>query len=374
MPDGTIKETKISDVKAPHPRNRHARRRITWVSGVLVIIFMSVLLFFVFGRDSTVKSISAQTVQSPQEQEQKQVVLAAPGRVEGAGNTIEVSASANGVIRHMLVDEGQRVTAGQNLALLSCHDVEGEIAAGRAAVESSQQARTRLMRGSRNEERARAAAETSAARSNLNQVRSQYDRTTHLVEDGVVSREEWERTRRDLEVAESNLRSAQERERLINAPPLPEEIARANADIVIAQERVNQATARLNECTVKAPISGIVLRVHLRAGEAVSSAFPRPIVSVTDMSKLRVRAEVDERDIGRVSLAQHVRVIVDAYPGHFFNGRVTTIGNIMGRRHILTGDPAEKSDRDVLEVLVDLDAHDTLMVVGLRVTVQFIRV
>jgi hypothetical protein len=44
----------------------------------------------------------------------------------------------------------------------------------------------------------------------------------------------------------------------------------------------------------------------------------------------------------------------------------------MGRKKVRTGDPAEKSDRDVLEVLVDLVETDARLVIGLRVTVQFL--
>ena len=44
----------------------------------------------------------------------------------------------------------------------------------------------------------------------------------------------------------------------------------------------------------------------------------------------------------------------------------------MGRKKIYTGDPAEKSDRDVLEILVDLNQVDPRLVVGLRTTVQFL--
>jgi hypothetical protein len=45
----------------------------------------------------------------------------------------------------------------------------------------------------------------------------------------------------------------------------------------------------------------------------------------------------------------------------------------MGRKHIRTGAPAEKSNRDILEVWADLDNHDPSLVIGLRVTVQFLR-
>lgn len=54
-------------------------------------------------------------------------------------------------------------------------------------------------------------------------------------------------------------------------------------------------------------------------------------------------------------------------------GRVSSTGSQMGRKKVRTGDPAEKADRDVLEVLIDLDEKDKACVVGLRITAQFIK-
>jgi hypothetical protein len=51
---------------------------------------------------------------------------------------------------------------------------------------------------------------------------------------------------------------------------------------------------------------------------------------------------------------------------------VSRISSQMGRKKIRTGDPAEKSDRDVLEVLIDVEGKDKALVVGLRVTAQFL--
>ncbi len=110
----------------------------------------------------------------------------------------------------------------------------------------------------------------------------------------------------------------------------------------------------------------------MKAGETVSTVFPRPIVTMANTSELRVRAEVDERDIGRVSLGQRVKVLSDAFPDKTIEGRVSRIEELMGRKKVRTGDPGEKSDRDVLEVLIDLQGKEKALVIGLRVTVQFL--
>ena len=115
-----------------------------------------------------------------------------------------------------------------------------------------------------------------------------------------------------------------------------------------------------------------MLRVHLMPGETVSTVMPRPVISLADLSRLRVRTEVDERDLGRLRIGQSVTVFSDAFPDKQFAGRVASFGSLMGRKQVRTGDPAEKSDRDVLEVLVELDERDERLVVGLRTTVRFL--
>lgn len=300
------------------------------------------------------------------------VVLASPGRVEGLSEAVEVGAGADGVLTRVLVREGQHVAAGQTVATVSCADLAGEVEVARAAVAVGEEAKARLLRGSRAEERRRVAAETSAAEASLRQTKLQYDRVVSLVESGDVAREEYDRARRDLDVAQAARSAARARELLANAPPLPEEVGRADAEIRAARGKVRAGAERLEKCDIKSPITGTVLRAHMKAGETVSTVYPRPVVTVADTSRLRVRAEVDERDIGRVREGQKVLVLVDAYPGNRLAGRVASLGEVMGLKRVRTGDPAEKSDRDVLEVMVDLGGYEGRLVVGLRVTVQFL--
>jgi HlyD family secretion protein len=299
------------------------------------------------------------------------VVLAAPGRVEGLSEVIEVGAGADGVLESVRVREGQQVAAGEILAVVACGDVEAERQAALAATESARQIRQRLLRGSRDEERRIAANEVASAEAVLKQTQTHYQRQSSLYETGDISRAAWEQAKRDVEVADATLRAAKDRVALANAQALPEELARAEADIRAADSRAQAMAARVGKCAVRAPQSGRVLRVHLLPGETVSTVMPRPVVSLADVSGLRVRAEIDERDLGRLRVGQAVMVSADAFPDKQFAGRVASFGTLMGRKHVRTGDPAEKSDRDVLEVLVDLDERDERLVVGLRTTVRF---
>jgi ABC exporter DevB family membrane fusion protein len=301
------------------------------------------------------------------------VALAAPGRIEGATEVVEVGAGMDGLIGQVLVEEGQRVEAGTVLARLVCDDLAARLASARATADAARQGRVRLVRGHRDEERRAAAAVTAAARAVLERARQRHERFTRLASgDSIVSQEDLDSSRRDLDVAEASLRAATEQEALANASPLPEELAKADAEIQAAQNRAAESEALLDKCSVKAPLTGTVLRLHLKAGEQVSLAYPRPIASLADMSCLRVRAEVDERDLAKVHDGQRVEVKVDALPDAQLAGRVSRLEPIMGRKRVRTGDPAEKSDRDIQEVLVDLDGNDPRLVVGLRVTVLFL--
>ena len=121
-----------------------------------------------------------------------------------------------------------------------------------------------------------------------------------------------------------------------------------------------------------APIDGTILRVYAKRGESFSTVAPRPLFSIADTSARHIKAEVDERDVDKVSLGEQVLIQADALEGRKLSGSVARISPIMGRKSIDTGDPSDKSDRDVLEVIIDLDDSSRPLPIGLRVTVQFL--
>lgn len=299
-------------------------------------------------------------------------ILAAPGRVEGQSDSVAVGAAMDGVLEAVVVREGQTVKAGDLIARLACDDLKADIGAMQAAADSARQAKVRLMRGSRDEERRAAAAVTASARADLGQAQDQYKRLSELARDGIVPQEQFDRAKRQLDAATASEAAAVARERLVNADPLPEEVQRADAEIAAAERRASTAQARFEKCFVRAPIDGTVLKRHREPGESISMFVPQPIVSIADVSARRVRAEVDERDIARVHAGQRARVTVDAFPDQPFAGTVGRVGSLMGRKTVRAGDPAEKADRDVLDVMVDIERPDPRLVIGLRVTVSFL--
>ena len=68
-------------------------------------------------------------------------------------------------------------------------------------------------------------------------------------------------------MAQARLAEATRHEQLINAPALPEDVAKADADISTAGNAVRVIEERIGKCTVTSPMDGTVLRVLLRAGE-----------------------------------------------------------------------------------------------------------
>src|SRR5499433_2897645 len=141
-----------------------------------------------------------------------EVVLACPGRVEGLSELVGVGAGIDGVLASVLVKEGQQVAAGHVLALIDRRDLADELRAARSAADSARQVRTRLIRGSREEERSGAAADTVAAQAVLKQAELRYQRMERLFLEGVVSADARDEARRDLDVGEAKLKSTRDHE------------------------------------------------------------------------------------------------------------------------------------------------------------------
>ncbi len=341
--------------------------RLSRIAVVVFSLVLAILLVYSFVN----KNGASAHIATTQPVRPEPVVLASPGRVEGLSDTIGVGAAIDGVIQSIRVKEGDQVKQGDLLAELACADLQSALRVATSELESLQQARVRLLRGSRDEERQAATQKTAAARAVVEQAAIQMDRMERLREATAVSKQSYDEAHRDYDVAKANFEQAKRNEELVNAGPLGEEVGRADADIHAAENRIKLADDKLSKCAVRAPISGAVLRVHLREGESFSTFAPRPLFSIADISGRRVRAEVDERDVGSVHVGQSVMVTSDSYPNKMFAGTVTKLASIMGRKTVLTGNPAEKEDRDVLEVTAKLDAGANALPVGLRVTVQF---
>jgi hypothetical protein len=109
-----------------------------------------------------------------------------------------------------------------------------------------------------------------------------------------------------------------------------------------------------------------VLKRYRKAGETVSDKGDTPIVSFGDVTRLRVRVDVDETDVSRLHAGARAYFTAGTFGSTRFWGRVTTVGRELGKKNLQTDEPTEKLDTKVLEALVDLDGHPPLPP-GLRV-------
>jgi HlyD family secretion protein len=340
-----------------------------WGIGGLAILLVTAVVAFLAGSRN---KDSVEAHGSAKDYVNVTVAFASPGRVEGASETTQVGAAADGVLKAVYVKEGQVVKKGTLLGEIACADLQPALQTALAEADSARQSRTRLLRGARDEEKKIANEKTAAARATFEEAKSRLDMQRGLYQKEQISRASYEQALRDLRVAEANLQAAIRNEELVAAPPLEEDKARADADVLAAEGRVRTVQERLGKCNILAPIDGTVLRVYARRGEPYSTLTPRPLFSLADTSSSHIRAEVDERDVDKLSVGQKVLIQADALEGKKVTGSVARISAMMGRKTISTGDPSDKSDRDILEAVIDLQENSRQLPIGLRVTVQFL--
>lgn len=297
--------------------------------------------------------------------------FSARGRVEGASETTTLAAAMDGIVARVNVAAGDAVAARQALVHLDCEERLAAVRALRARVASQTAIKARLIRGARDEDRRKATAEREQARALADWAAAHHARLRALYEqDGVVSREAVEKAHAEAQASSAALAAAIAHLELTEAGPLPEEMERIDREIVESQARISEAEARVDQCDLRAPSHGTVLRILVRPGEAVSQLSGTPMVMMADLSRLRIRAEVDEQDAPRVRRSARARISAGQDDRDAMPGVVTWIAPAMGRKRVTSPDPDDHFDRDVREVLLDVSA-DARLAVGQRVVVFF---
>ena len=129
----------------------------------------------------------------------------------------------------------------------------------------------------------------------------------------------------EAQVAQAEYELAKAKDNLaeIEAGPDPKEVETAKAKVISAQAALEEAQAALEAATMVAPFDGTVISVGAEVGDLVSSNTI--IVTLADLTNLRVRAFVDETDISKVELGQEVEITFDAFPGKRFWGEVLEV-------------------------------------------------
>jgi HlyD family secretion protein len=293
-------------------------------------------------------------------------LVAGNGVVETLGQEVKVAAQVPGVVANILVKEGQRVEASAVLLELDHEPEKAALATAEASIAQAQADLAKVQAGARPEEIESAEREAAAAKARAELSAGVLARLEPLGKSGAATGDEVERARLAAAADQEAAQAAKARAELVRKGPRHEDVAVARARVAAAMAQRDEATIRLARFSVKAPLAGEILQVKYRVGEYYQPAGPEPLLVLGDTTKLRVRMDLDERDVARIAVGASAFATADGFPGRRFAGRVAELGRRMGRKNVRSDDPIERIDTKILEVVIDLDDAKDL-VPGLRV-------
>jgi len=312
------------------------------------------------------------------------VIITANGTVD-AERSINLSPKSSGVVETLLVEEGDRVTEGQVVALMDDSNLRGELLQVQGQLAQQEANLARLVAGDRPEDIAIAEAQLAEAEANLRELRSgnrnqeiaqaearlqsvqttlqqretNLQRYDSLFSSGAISREEVEQKRADRDVASAEVREAEESLALANAGSRDEQIAQAQArveqqrqsvaalnagnrsedieqaraQVLSAQGTLQTTEAKLQDTEIQAPFNGVVNQIYAELGAFVSPSVSGSVTesssssSILQLSSVRneVVVNLPEAQISRIEIGQSVTIKADAFSGETFAGQVTQV-------------------------------------------------
>lgn len=316
--------------------------------------------------------------------------VTALGRLEPQGEVIKLAApsSVNGSkVDQLLVQEGDRVQAGQVIAVLDSRDQrQADVAAAQEAVSVAEAQLAQILAGAKQGEIAAQqatidrlqavrqgdinaqAAAIDRLQTELENAQIEYQRYQSLYLEGAVSASQRDSKRLTLDTARKSLQEAQaelnrtqtSRSEEIEearatldqiAEVRPTDVAAARAEVQQAVAAVNQAKADLEQAYIRAPQAGVILDIHTRPGEVTSEDG---ILELGQTQRMVAVAEVYQSDIRKVELGQRARVTSNSIPGELW-GTVERVGSQVRRQEIVNTDPSTNIDARIVEVEVTLD-------------------
>ena len=242
--------------------------------------------------------------------------VAAEGRVVAyPGAEVVVGTDLAGTVVVLKVQEKEKVRRGQLLAELRSDDHRAALAEAKARVVE--------------------------ADADIRLAEAEVERARALWQKDVGSRQAVDKAERDVDAARARRQTAA-----------------ATAD---------RLEAVLAKTRILSPIDGVIVARHAQAGETLEAG--QRIVTVADLSRTRIEAELDEFDSGRVHLQDEVRVTAEGYDGKIWKGRVEEIPDAVVGRRLKPQDPGKPEDTRVLLVKVAL-LEPTPLKLGQRVEIR----
>ncbi len=276
-------------------------------------LFSMLCVAFIFSACSSEDKSEQTTFYKKETVEQKnlELTIEASGVIE-AISSVEIKSKASGEILYLGAEVGDYIEKGSML---------GQI---------DQRTPTNILDQSK--------SDLEAAKVRLENAESQYKRGKELHSQGSVSEKDFE--------------------------DIQESLAQAKSTLVRTQVTYDNAKIALDDTVVRSPVDGTIISRPVEVGQVISSPTAAVgggtvLMTMADLSKVRVRALVDEIDVGRVSIGQVVSIKVAAYRDKEFFGTVAKI------------EPLAKIEQNVttFPVLIDINNDDNLLLLGMNTDV-----
>ncbi len=267
-----------------------SRRNKLFLSGGLLAVLVGAVVMSVAARRERAVEVRLEAVR----RRPLVATVTASGRIVPK-SAVDISADITGRIVSIPVKEGQRLTKGTLLLRIDPSQYEAAVARAQAQLSSAE-------------------ASALQARANRDQAKRAWDRARALKQTApnLISDEQLEQAETQYNVAQAVATSAEH------------QVAQARAALREAQDQ-------LAKTVLRSPIDGQVTRVAVEEGEvAVPGTFSREtglLMTVSDLSVILVKVQVDETDVVRLHLGDSADVTIDAFPDTTFAGRVTKISH-----------------------------------------------
>jgi HlyD family secretion protein len=258
-------------------------------------------------------------------------------------------------VAKVLVREGQNVHAGALLLTLDDSQARAALANAQTRLAGAQAHYAALLAGGNVQQLLARRADIEKTQTEIDAAQRQLQSLERLQKRGAASDEEVSAAQDRLARAKADLAQLQTKVRY--SPP---EQANAQQEIDDARSAVAAAADTLRRCQVRAPFNGTVYYIPARAGAFVN--LGDLLLEEADLSRLRVRAYVDEPEIGHLALSQDVQISWDALPGHLWHGTVTALPSTV----------LSRGSRVVGEVLCSFENTEHLLLPNVNVSTTII--
>ncbi len=293
----------------PPAEEKRSNSWILW--GLMVVaLFAAVLL---------VRRLTEDTVEvrvSPVTHENLVSTVSTNGKVEPV-EEFQPHAAAPGVVKEVLVENGEKVKEGQLLLRMDDADAVARIAQATSALRTAEAAVNDMEHGGSAEERFTAAGDLSRAKLQQEQAAGTVASLKSLEARGAASAGEVAAAQQRLDVANVTLTGAQAR-----GGQRYSATDRARVEAQLTDARANLAAAEASYAgeNIRAPFAGTVYSVPVSAFDYVQAG--EGLLDLADLNHIQVRAYFDEPEIGELQSGQAVKIVWDAKPNRMWHGHI----------------------------------------------------